>query len=144
MYSYDTAGLTGIGPKISLALAKAGFGEKLQAILTGYTGRELEERLKDLRDTIRHEMRTNESGYFDRKAGAVAKKLHDAWPDIAVANSYYSAVTSELPKYKHFDKKHYWRKMIDVPALVQIMDEYFEYIHAEILQKHVNVSKITV
>jgi hypothetical protein len=80
-------------------------------------------------------MRTNESGYFERKAGAVANKFTDAWPDVAVANSYYNAITSGLAKYKKFDKPHTWSRPIDVPALVAIMDDLFEFIHAEILQK---------
>lgn len=91
--------------------------------------------LQTLRDEIRHELATNQTGFFERKAGAVAKKFHDDWPNIAVANSYYNAVTSELPKYKHFDKQHSWNRKIDVPALVAILDELFEFIHAEILQK---------
>lgn len=133
--SYDTGGLTGIGPKISLALAKAGFGERLQLIMSESKGKELQVQLQGLRNEIRHEMRTNQSGYFERKAGAVASKFHDSWPDVAVANSYYNAITTEVPKYKHFDKEHLWNKKIDVPALVDILDTFFEYTHAEILQK---------
>lgn len=91
--------------------------------------------LQEMRDEIRHELRTNASGLFERKAGAVANKFHDNWPDVAIANSYYSAITSELPKYRHFDKAHLWNQKIDVPALVRIMDDLFEFVHAEILQK---------
>lgn len=138
MRSYDTAGLTGIGPKISLALARAGYGERLQTIMTEFTGKTLQDELQALRDEIRHEMRTNQSGFFERKAGAVATKFHDRWPDIAIANSYYNAVTSETKKYRHFDKAHLWQQRIDVPALVTIMDDLFEYVHAEILQKYVS------
>lgn len=103
--------------------------------MTGSSGKDMEGQLRRLRDDIRHEMRTNASGLFERKAGAAANKFHDNWPDIAVANSYYNAATSELRKYRHFDKAHLWDRKIDVPALVEIMDGLFEYTHAEILQK---------
>lgn len=95
----------------------------------------LRNRLQDLRDTMRHELRTNESGYFDRKAGAVASKFHDAWPDVEVAFSYYRPVTTSSPKYKKFDKAHTWSQSIDVGSLVKIMDDLFEFTHVEILQK---------
>lgn len=103
--------------------------------MTESSGKTLQDDLQAFRDEIRHEMRTNESGMFERKAGAVANKFHDHWPDIAVANSYYNAITSEAKKYRHFDKPHLWSRKIDVPALVGIMDDLFEFVHAEILQK---------
>lgn len=134
-YSYDQSGLTGVGPKIAIGLAKGGYGEQLAKAIRTKTGRDLELALDAFREDIRHQMRTNEAGLFERKAGAVANKIIETWPDVKTAQRYYTPVTSALPKYSAFDKEHAWTGRIDLPELTRICDKMFEFTHPEILQK---------
>ena len=48
---------------------------------------------------------------------------------------YYCPATSALPEYRKFNIEHKWTNEINIPAVVAVMDELFEYTHKEILQK---------
>ena len=127
--------MTGVGPKIAIGLAKGGYGEQLARAIQTRSGRDLDTFLHAYREDIRHQMRTNEKGLFERKAGAVASKIPDTWPDVKTAKRYYTPATSEVPQYASFRRQHTWNRMISIPALTQICDEMFEFTHPEILQK---------
>ncbi|CAD6578171.1 MAG: hypothetical protein CYPHOPRED_000468 [Cyphobasidiales sp. Tagirdzhanova-0007] len=132
---YDLVGLAGIGPTIAVALAKGNFGKALADAVDGLSGHALEIWLQDWRTDIRHELTTNERGLLPRKAAAAAKSIPDSWPDITTLKRYYDPVTSRTAKYAGFEKDHTWSGEINIGSLVQIMDELFEYLHIEILQK---------
>lgn len=118
-----------------MGLAKGGYGERLANAIRTYSGGDLDKALHSFREDIRHQMRTNEAGLFDRKAGAVANKIPDTWPDVKTAQRYYTPITSALSKYASFSKHHTWSGTIDIGELTQICDELFEFTHAEIIQK---------
>ena len=142
-HSYDLVGLAGIGPTIAVALAKGNFGKALADAVDGLSGHALEIWLQDWRTDIRHELTTNERGLLPRKAAAAAKSIPDSWPDITTLKRYYDPVTSRTAKYAGFEKDHTWSGEINIGSLVQIMDELFEYLHIEILQKCVLYSHTT-
>lgn len=137
--SYDQSGLSGIGPTISIALAKGGYGERLAHAVKTLSGKQLQSFLSGFRDDIRHQLTTNEAGLLARKAAAVAKKIADNWPDAKTARRYYDPDTSEVPKYASFSKRHTWAGRIDIGKLTEVMDELFEFTHQEILQKWVQI-----
>ena len=124
-----------MGAKTALALARGGFGDRLAAAVKGLSGQALNIWLQDWRNEIRYELRTNERGLLSQKAGAMAKKIVDSWPNVNTIKLYYDPVTSKVPKYASFRKEHTWANEIQLGALVQIMDEFFEYTHGEILKK---------
>merc|ERR1712093_707976 len=74
---YDESGLTGVGPKIAVGLAKGGFGEQLSKAVKTLPTDDLRRFLQNWREEIRHQLRTNERGLLDRKAAAVSKKITD-------------------------------------------------------------------
>lgn len=144
MLSYDQSGLTGIGPTISIALAKGGYGESLAHAVRTLSGKQLENFFSDFRDDIRHQLTTNEARLLGRKAAAVAKKISDDWPDAKTARRYYSPDTSEVPKHASFSKEHTWSARIDIGKLTEVMDELFEFTHQEILQKCIKLHNLTL
>ena len=88
------------------------------------------------RDELRHELSDNPRGLLPRKSKAAAAKIPDTWPDIKTIQRYYSPITSALPEFRNFDVEHTWTNEINIPAVVAVMDELFEYTHKEILQKY--------
>jgi Holliday junction resolvase YEN1 len=118
-----------------MGLAKGGFGEQLAEAIETRSGRDLQAALHLFREDIRHQMRTNERGLFERKAGAIASKIPETWPDVTTAKRYYTPVTSAVPQYAGFRKSHTWSRTISIPAITNICDELFEFTHPEILQK---------
>jgi Holliday junction resolvase YEN1 len=126
--------LEGIGPVISLALAKGGYGDELAEAIRTLPRRDLAPWLDNYRERIRYELRHNPNKILERKAGAKADKIGPSWPKMETAMRYYNPVISSTKDYKDWEKEHTWKGKVDIGKIVQIMDEYFEYLHKEILQ----------
>ncbi|KAJ7433474.1 hypothetical protein FB451DRAFT_1008950, partial [Mycena latifolia] len=81
------------------ALAKHGAGRELRQILTSYAGILLDQHLATWRNTLRTELRTNSSGFLDRRYPKLADNIPDTFPDLHVVRLYTNPWTSWLPQF---------------------------------------------
>lgn len=87
---YDSKGIKNFGMKRAIAAAKAGYGEKLfQACKNG------EDVLQSWRDSLNHEIRTNESKIFTRKASNII--VPEDFPNLEILQYYIQPTISCSP-----------------------------------------------
>ena len=124
---YHQAGLPGCGPKTAHALAKCGFGDSLYEAALTNPRRDLLNFLKDWREDLRHELRTNSQGHLGRKYVALAKNVPDSFPDIDILLSYTNPITSETESSARNLLSITWDREPDLGRLANICELYFEW-----------------
>ena len=124
---YHQAGLPGCGPKTAHALAKCGFGDSLYEAALTNPRHDLLNFLKDWREDLRHELRTNSQGHLGRKYVALARNLPDSFPDIDILLSYTNPITSETEPSARNQHSITWDREPDLGRLANICELYFEW-----------------
>jgi len=124
---YHQAGLPKCGVKTAHALARCGFGDSLyQAALT-HPRSELQVFLREWREGLRRELRTNSQGHLGRKNLALAKCVPDDFPDVEILLSYTNPVISETQGRTKDQLPITWDKDPDLGKLANICELYFEW-----------------
>jgi holliday junction resolvase YEN1 len=124
---YHQAGLPRCGIKIAHALAKCGFGDSLYHGALTYSRPELLSFLKDWRDDLRQELRSNSQGHLRGKNVALAKCVPEDFPDIDILLSYANPITSETEGRTKHHHAVTWDKEPDLKKLANICELYFEW-----------------
>ncbi|KAF4971717.1 hypothetical protein FSARC_1516 [Fusarium sarcochroum] len=102
---YDPNGLSGCGVKVAAEAAKAGFGNTLCQLKASD-----EEGIQAWRDSLIHELHTNESGYFKRRNKALV--VPNDFPDFKTLRYYTHPVVSPESSLDEIrDKLHQKREI---------------------------------
>ncbi|MCJ1384515.1 hypothetical protein MMC17_007632 [Xylographa soralifera] len=121
---YDTVGIPGCGPKVACQAAKAGFGKELCKLTKDdIIG------LKQWREKLNYELRTNESGYFQRKNKTI--RVPDDFPDKKVFSYYARPVISSAEKVADLRSSIQWDSPVDVDNLRLFVADAFEWHYLE-------------
>ncbi|MCJ1398478.1 hypothetical protein MMC11_001678 [Xylographa trunciseda] len=121
---YDTMGIPGCGPKVACQAAKAGFGKELCKLAKGdIIG------LKQWRERLNYELRTNESGYFQRKNTTI--RVLDDFPDKKVFSYYAHPVISSAEKVKALKSSIQWESPVNIYSLRLFVADAFEWHYME-------------
>ncbi|PVI04159.1 hypothetical protein DM02DRAFT_611764 [Periconia macrospinosa] len=121
---YVPEGIPGCGPKTACEAARAGFGEDLCKIAKNDA-----KALKDWRDRLQHELRTNQSKLFVRKRPSL--KIPDDFPRRDILGYYtHPAISSDagLRKLKDSIK---WDQDLDFPGLRSFAYDAFDWVKLE-------------
>ncbi|KZT24920.1 PIN domain-like protein, partial [Neolentinus lepideus HHB14362 ss-1] len=120
---YHQAGLARCGMQTAHALARCGFGDSLlEALLLPED--ELDEFLKNWRQQIRNELKTNSKGYMARKNPSLAKAVPEDFPDIDILISYAQPITSESEGRRVMVD---WTREPDLGKVAGLCELYFEW-----------------
>ncbi|KAF8584477.1 PIN domain-like protein, partial [Ramaria rubella] len=122
---YNMKGLPGCGIQTALMLAQAGLGDRLLTAALTSTPHELKLFVKDWRNNLENELKTNVSGFMKCKHPLLAKKLPPEFPHLDILRAYAHPQTSEaqgsnmheviclhvmfphLRKLAHFGESHF-------------------------------------
>ena len=118
---YLPEGVPGCGPKVACAAARAGFGRSLCALK-----RSDEAGLREWREKLIRELRTNESGYFRTRHKALT--IPEDFPNLEILRYYTHPVVSDpatLEKFK--DDGRSWSKPVDMVTLRSFTEEIFDW-----------------
>ncbi|MCJ1432365.1 hypothetical protein MMC27_001721 [Xylographa pallens] len=121
---YDTVGILGCGPKVACQAAKAGFGKDLCKLATDDTIG-----LKQWRERLNYELRTNESNFFQRKNKSI--RVPDTFPDKKVFSYYARPIISSAEKVADLRSSIQWDNPIDVHNLRLFVADAFEWHYLE-------------
>ena len=121
---YDTIGIPGCGPKVACQAAKAGFGKELCKLT-----KDDSIGFKQWRERLNYELRTNESGYFQRKSNTV--RLSDEFPNQKVLSYYARPVVSSAEKIADLRNRIQWDSPLDVLSLRLFVADAFEWQYLE-------------
>jgi Holliday junction resolvase YEN1 len=111
---YLPAGVPRCGPKLAAEIAKAGFGTDLLEMIRE-DARDQDKKISDWRERLRHELQTNENGYFRNRHKAV--QIPDSFPDKQILWDYVCPVTSSRAELKKKCGSWVWDQDIDVYEL---------------------------
>ena len=117
---YDPEGIAGCGPTIAHEAAKAGFADKLLNLAA-----DDEVGLQAWRDSLNHELKTNEGGYFSRRHKSLIVP-HD-FPQKENLSLYRSPVVSEKEKIQKLSSTIDWDKPIDILGLRRFVADAFQW-----------------
>lgn len=117
---YIPEGIPGCGPKVACDAARAGFGKELCALR-----RSDKEGLRQWRERLQHEIRTNESKFFSRKNKNLA--LPDDFPSAEVLGYYTRPCISTPQKLEQLRETLKWDQSIDFPALRSFTGDAFDW-----------------
>ena len=117
---YTPAGIPGCGIKIACEAARAGFGKDLCSLSMKDTVG-----LRQWRERLQYELRTNESGFFRTKHKAL--RVPDDFPDKNVLRYYTHPVVSSAEKVLQLRQEIQWNADPDVPGLRHFVAEAFEW-----------------
>ena len=121
---YDTVGIAGCGPKVACQAAKAGFGKELCKLAKDdITG------LKQWRERLNYELRTNESSYFQRRNKMI--RVPDDFPDKKIFSYYARPVISSAEKIAELRSSIQWDSPVDVHNLRLFVADAFEWHYLE-------------
>ncbi|KAK0374008.1 hypothetical protein CLIM01_08635 [Colletotrichum limetticola] len=119
---YIPEGVPGCGPKVACEAAKAGFGKSLCRLKI-----EDDDQFDDWRRTLRHELRTNESGFFRVRHKALS--IPDEFPDRQVLRYYTHPVVSSATTIDRLKTGLNWSRPIDVQGLRYFADETLDWVN---------------
>jgi Holliday junction resolvase YEN1 len=130
-------GIVGCGTNTAHALARAGFGDTLLSSALTSTAEELDTFLQKWREALRHELRTNSSGFASRKCPTVADRISDNFPDLKVLRCFTHPVTSEDERNPALrGLGDLWQKRPDLGKIAHVCEMYFEWgLEAQILRR---------
>ncbi|KAH0431708.1 flap structure-specific endonuclease [Colletotrichum camelliae] len=117
---YIPEGVPGCGVKLACEAAKAGFGKSLCRL-------KIDEpvQFEEWRAFLKHQLRTNESGFFRTKHKALA--IPDEFPSRQVLRHYTHPVVSNAETIDQLRARTHWNRQIDVQGLRYFVDETFEW-----------------
>ena len=117
---YIPAGIPGCGIKTACEAAKAGFGHDLCKL-----SRKDSDGLKQWRDRLGRELRTNESKLFRQRHKAL--KIPESFPNMTVLSYYTNPVVSSADKVSKLKDEIKWDSDVNVPGLRIFVSETFEW-----------------
>ncbi|CAG1963625.1 unnamed protein product [Fusarium graminearum] len=115
---YNPDGLPGCGIKVALEAARAGFGKELCRIKSAD-----KEAIQAWRDSLIHELRTNEKGYFKRRNQAL--RIPETFPDFKVLRYYTHPVVSRVETLGDIREKVHMKREIQIEDLREFTREVF-------------------
>ncbi|KAA6415010.1 MAG: hypothetical protein FRX48_01761 [Lasallia pustulata] len=117
---YIPAGIPGCGVKIACEAARAGFGKDLCSL-----SRKDTVGMRQWRERLQYELRTNESGHFRTKHKAL--RVPEDFPDKNVLGYYTHPAVSPAEKILQLKQEIQWDAEPDVPGLRHFVAEAFEW-----------------
>lgn len=117
---YIPEGVPGCGVKVACEAAKAGFGRRLCRIK-----RSDPEALREWRETLMLELRTNESKFFRVKHKALT--IPEEFPDMEVLRYYTHPVVSQAASIERLRREFPSKKQIDIVGLRLFTAETFDW-----------------
>ncbi|KAH7173736.1 uncharacterized protein B0J16DRAFT_311791 [Fusarium flagelliforme] len=115
---YSPDGLPGCGVKVALEAAKAGFGTELCRLKP--TDKNA---LQAWRNSLIHELRTNEKGFFKRRSQALV--IPETFPDFKILRYYTHPVVSPLESLDGIREKVHQKGEIQAQELREFTREVF-------------------
>lgn len=115
---YNPDGLPGCGIKVALEAAKAGFGKELCRLKATDT-----EALQAWRNSLIHELRTNEKGYFKRRNQALV--IPETFPDFKILRYYTHPVVSRVETLDELREKVHMKREMQIEDLREFTREVF-------------------
>jgi holliday junction resolvase YEN1 len=117
---YIPAGIPDCGPKAAIQAAKGGFGAELCKL-----GANDKDGLAAWKARLRHELDTNESGYFKTKHPKL--QIPEEFPDMTVLRYYTNPRVSSLDAVQDLKRNIVWDGDIDVHGLRDYVARMFEW-----------------
>lgn len=117
---YNPAGIPHCGIKTACQAARAGFGQELCCL-----PEEDPDALNQWRERLEHEIRTNESGFFQQRKRVFV--IPESFPDRTVLGYYTNPVVSSLKKIETIKDSITWTETIDVARLKNFVAEAFDW-----------------
>ncbi|KAL1604334.1 hypothetical protein SLS59_004130 [Nothophoma quercina] len=121
---YVPEGIPGCGPKTACEAAKAGFGRDLCGI-----PRNDPVALRQWRERLQHELKTNESKLFKRKHGAL--KIPDDFPRLDILGYYTHPAISTQTGLDKLRRSINWDQELDYPGLREFTGDAFDWVKLE-------------
>lgn len=119
---YIPEGVPGCGVKVACEAAKAGFGRRLCRIK-----RSDQDALRDWKEDLMRELRTNESRFFRTKHKALT--IPDEFPSMEVLRYYTHPVVSQTEVVEALKGELSSRKEIDIDGLRAFTAETFDWVY---------------
>lgn len=117
---YLPEGIPGCGPKVACDAARAGFGRDLCALGARNTAG-----LKDWKDRLLHEIKTNESKFFTRRNNSFT--IPEEFPNREVLGFYTHPCVSTTEKLARLRRELKWDQAIDFAALRSFAGDAFDW-----------------
>ena len=117
---YMPAGIPGCGIKTACEAAKAGFGKDLCKLLRNDT-----DGLKQWRERLERELRTNESNFFRQRHKAMG--ISERFPNMSALGYYTDPVVSSPEKVLRLRSEMKWDSEINVSAIRLFVLEAFDW-----------------
>lgn len=117
---YIPEGVPGCGLKVACQAAKAGFGKRLCRIKRSDPGA-----LREWREDLTRELRTNESKFFRVKHKALT--IPDDFPSIEVLRYYTHPVVSQAATVERLRKEFPGKQKIDIASLREFTAQTFDW-----------------
>nr|POE63117.1 flap endonuclease gen like 1 [Quercus suber] len=117
---YLPEGISGCGPKVACDAARAGFGKSLCAL-----DRKDKLGMKLWKETLEHEIQTNESKFFSRKNSGF--RIPEDFPNQEVLGYYTHPCVSTSEKVVHLKDSTRWDLEIDFLALRSFTSDAFDW-----------------
>ena len=117
---YDTEGLNHCGPKTACEAARAGFGRQLCQLADADC-----EGWRKWRETLEHELHTNESKCFKQKHKSIL--IPDAFPDRKIFGYYKQPTVSSSEKIARLKESIKWELNINIPGMRAFVAEAFNW-----------------
>ena len=119
---YIPAGVPGCGIKVACEAARAGFGKDLCRL-----SRKDTVGIRQWRERLEHELRSNESGFFRVKHKAI--RIPETFPDKAVLGYYTHPIVSSSEKIMNLKESIEWSGVVDIQGLRAFVADAFEWQH---------------
>ncbi len=117
---YIPEGVPGCGVKVACEAARAGFGKTICRIKKANA-----EALAAWRDSLLHELRTNEGGFFRTRHKAL--QIPDSFPDMDVLRYYTHPVVSPPATVDRLKADFPSARAVDVSGLREFVSETFDW-----------------
>lgn len=117
---YVPQGIPGCGPKIACEAARAGFGHDLCKIRKNDKAG-----LKEWRERLSHELKTNESKFFKSKHGAL--KIPEDFPSPEILGYYTHPAISTLERVQDLQERMTWDRDLDFQELRSFTGDAFDW-----------------
>ncbi|OHW91310.1 flap structure-specific endonuclease, partial [Colletotrichum incanum] len=119
---YIPEGVPGCGVKLACEAAKAGFGKSLCRLKS-----DDDVQFEEWRRNLRHELRTNESGFFRVRHKALS--IPDEFPSRQVLRHYTHPVVSNAIAVNKLKTEVNWSRPMDVQGLRYFVEETFDWVN---------------
>lgn len=127
---YLPEGIPGCGPKTAVEAARAGFGKDLIAIQPGD-----DVAYAAWRSRLRHELTTNEGGFFRQKRKALV--IPDDFPNRQVLKYYTNPCVSAPDSLARLQERLQWDQPLDLPSLRAFTADAFDWTYLDGAKKFI-------